>query len=208
MKELTKFDLGKAVELGKLLGQRKAFGLIAGRCSAAHAASLKEIRDGKKYEATSPSWDEFCETDLHISRSQANRIIKNLEDFGPAYFELTQLTAVSPREYRELAPAIADHRLEINGQSIALIPEKAEEVAAAVDELRRKMAADRAAADKAAVKPATSARERLELLDRDCRKLAAEFENLSLYVGGSERDEFTSVLVNTIGRLRRIDSRM
>ena len=202
MGEMTRPVTRETLELGKLLGERKAFGLIAGRCSAAHAAALKEIRDSKKYNALCASWDEFCETELHVSRSQANRIIKYLEEFGSAYFELTQLTPVSAREYRELAPAIADHRIEVNGQSIALIPEKADEVAAAVEELRRKTA------DKAESRPRPSARHRLESLDRDCRKLAAEFEDLSLLVRDGDREELTSVLVNTIGRLRKIDQQL
>jgi len=203
MEEMTTPDTTKALELGKLLGQRKAFGLIAGRCSAAHAAALREIRDAKKYEALCASWDEFCENELHVSRSQANRIIKYLEEFGPAYFELTQLMPVSPREYRELAPAIADHRIEVNGKSIALIPEKADEVAAAVEELRRK-----AAAAKAEARPASAPRDRLASLDRDCRRLAAEFEDLSRLMGDGDRKELSSVLVNTIGRLRQVDRRL
>src|ERR1035438_4560057 len=117
----------REIELGKILGQLKAFGLVAGRCSAAHAAALKRIRDEKGYECLATTWDEFCTEELRMSRRHANRIIGWLEEFGQAYFEVTQLAHVSPEEYRTIAPVIIDHRLQVNGQSIALIPEKAEE---------------------------------------------------------------------------------
>ena len=39
-------------ELGGVLGQRKAFGLIAGRCSAAEAAAIRRIREERLYQAS------------------------------------------------------------------------------------------------------------------------------------------------------------
>ena len=184
------------VDLGRLLGQRKAFGLMAGRCSAAHAAALKRIRDSKGYIAIAPTWEAFCQQELHVSRVHANRIIKWLEEFGPAYFELSQLIPISPSEYRALAPAISDHRIEANGQAIALIPEKAEEVAAAVEEMRRQSVKE---------KPSLTLRDRLDALDRQCRKLTGEFDELSRYITSNDREELNAMLVNTIAKLRQID---
>jgi hypothetical protein len=41
---------GEGLHLGKLLGHREAFELIAARCPAADAASLRAIRDGKSVD--------------------------------------------------------------------------------------------------------------------------------------------------------------
>jgi len=56
------------VEVAKQLGARQAFGLVAGRCSAADALLLREIRDSRKYLAFSPNFDEFCAQHLHMTR--------------------------------------------------------------------------------------------------------------------------------------------
>ena len=49
------------IELAKMLGARQAMGMIAGRCSAADAEMLRNIRDQKKYLNLSATWGEFCE---------------------------------------------------------------------------------------------------------------------------------------------------
>ena len=187
------------LELGKLLGQRKAFGLMAGRCSAEQAAALQKIRDEKGYECIAPTWDEFCTKELRISRRHANRIIGWFKEFGQAYFEMAQLAPVSPDEYRALAPVIVDHRLQVNGQSIALIPEKAEEVAAAIVEMRKSAPAG---------KPRDSTSRRIASLEKQCNKLTAAFEELTGQTPRDERVELSAILVKTISVLGRIEERL
>src|SRR5215471_19144709 len=119
----------------RLLGRREAFSVVAGRCSAADAETLRNIRDNKLYLALSPDWDEFCVKYLHMSRAAANRIIQLLIEFGPRYYEVAQLTRISAETYRSIAPSIQDGALHANGEAIALIPENAEKVSAAVAEL-------------------------------------------------------------------------
>jgi hypothetical protein len=185
------------MELGKRLGQLKAFGLVAGRCSAEQAAALKRIRDEHAYQCITTTWDEFCIRELRMSRRHANRIIGWFEEFGQAYFELAQLMAVSPEEYRRLEPVVVDHRLQFNGQSIALIPEKAEEVASAVAEMRKRATAAR---------PRVSRRARMATLKRQCEKILAECADLR---GGSsleEQFELHAILQHAITRLNDIDS--
>jgi hypothetical protein len=60
-------------ELGIALGQNHAFGLIAGRCSAAQAEGLRRRRDEKPYKRCTEKWDDFCPKYLKISRSEADR---------------------------------------------------------------------------------------------------------------------------------------
>jgi hypothetical protein len=125
------------LELGVNLGQHHAFGLIAGRCSSAQAQTLKRLREDKLYVQCDPIWREFCPKYLGMSSSQADRIISCLDEFGPQFFQLSQLTRISAETYRAIAPAIRDGAIQANGEPIELAPENARQVAAAVAELRR-----------------------------------------------------------------------
>jgi hypothetical protein len=111
--------------------------MVAARCSAADAQILRQVRDEKLYLALAKDWDEFCTSHLHMCRSNANRVIGLLNEFGPQYFEVAQLTRISPETYRAIAPSIQDGALHTDGEAIALIPENAEKISAAVAELRK-----------------------------------------------------------------------
>ncbi len=130
-----------------MLGARQAFGLVAGRCSAADAAILRDIRDNKKFLSFAPTWDEFCEKQLHLSKSHANRLIRYLNELGPAYFTLAQLTRITPDEFRALAPSVKNNALEFRGEAIALIEENASRLSEAVGELRQPAAPDAPASE-------------------------------------------------------------
>ncbi len=130
-------DPKDAFDLGKILGRREALSIVAGRCSAAEAACIRQIRQTRQYTSFAPSWDEFCTRYLHISRSNADRIIRLLDEFGPAYFELSQLTRVSPETYRAIAPAVGADGLSFQGEAIALTAGNAEKLSTAVVEMRR-----------------------------------------------------------------------
>jgi hypothetical protein len=156
-----------AFDLGKMLGQRQAFGTIAGRCSAADAECLRRMRDRKLYLERSPTWDEFCQRYLGLSCRHANRIIHWLEEFGPGYFELAQLTRIRPEEFRAIAPAVRDGSIHAHGEAIALIAENSERVAAAVADLRR-----------ASATPASTFADRLTAVERRANQVAAELRLL------------------------------
>jgi hypothetical protein len=161
----TNENSGGDLHLGTLVGRRQAFSTIAARCSAADAGVLRQIRDQKAYQALEPTFAEFCSRRLGISGTHANRLIRYLEEFGPEYFELAQLTGISPAEYRAIAPAVKDQAVHCGEQVIALLPENAEKLAAAVAELR-------AAAPKRAE---PSGEHRFELLERKTGRLVEEF---------------------------------
>jgi hypothetical protein len=124
-------------ELGMMLGSRRAFASVAGRCSAADAECLRRVREKKLYLSRAATWDEFCPKFLGLSKAQANRLIRYLEEFGPDYFELAQLTRVTPEQFRAIAPAIREKNIHLNGEAIALTPENSDRIAAAVAELRQ-----------------------------------------------------------------------
>jgi hypothetical protein len=125
------------VDLGRLLGQRRAFAAVGGRCSAAHAQLLRRIRDEKLYRAVAPSWRTFCGTHLAITCRHADRLIALLNRFGPTYFEISQLVGLSPRQYLAIQPVLHEHSVLVNGEAISLIPENAPKVLEAVGQLLR-----------------------------------------------------------------------
>jgi hypothetical protein len=58
------------------LGRRQAFGMMAGKASAADAECLRRIRDQKMYKSKTSSWGEFCERYLGASKTHVNRMIR------------------------------------------------------------------------------------------------------------------------------------
>jgi hypothetical protein len=103
------------VNLGRWLGRREAFGLIAGRCSAAAAESLRHIRDEKLYRGVSRNWDEFCSAYLGVSRRNVERNIRLLEEFGPAFFYVSQIAHIGPEEYRAIAEHVSNEGIRLDG---------------------------------------------------------------------------------------------
>ena len=120
------------VELGRWMGRRDAFGQVAGRCSAAEIASLRQIHDGKLYQSLNCTWEEFCAQHLKVSARTVERELANLRRFGPAFFTVRQLARISAREYAAIADCITEQGVRINGEVVALDPENSEEVAGAV----------------------------------------------------------------------------
>ena len=128
----------QALDLGRLLGQRRAFAAVAGRCTAAHAQLLRRIHDEKLYLPHAATWEEFCGPNLAVSRRHADRLISLLNRFGPIYFELSQLVGLSPEEYLAIEPAVREHSLLVNGEAVSLIPDNAPKLLEAVGQLLHK----------------------------------------------------------------------
>ena len=128
-------DPRATLDLGHILGQRRALVAVGGRCSAAHAMLLRRIHDEKLYLALAPSWRAFCGAHLAISRRHADYLIGLLKRFGPIYFELSQLVGLSVRQYLVIQPAIHDQSLVVDGAAVSLIPENAPKILEAVGRL-------------------------------------------------------------------------
>ena len=118
--------------LGRWMGRRDAFGLVAGRCAAADAEALRRIREDKIYKQFQRTWAEFCTHDLHVARRSVDREIGYLEEFGPAYFHVRQMTHITAPEYRSIAAHFTQENVIVDGTAVALLPEHSEKVAAAV----------------------------------------------------------------------------
>src|SRR6476660_6636421 len=133
--EISKTGSQKSLDIGILLGQNNAFALIAGRCSAAQAATIRRLRNEKLYRSVAGKWSEFCPKHLKMSRRSADQIIALFDEFGPDYFEVAQVTRISPETYRAIRPSIQHGALHHDGRAIALIEANAQQVAAAVAEI-------------------------------------------------------------------------
>jgi len=120
-------------ELGHVCGQRRALTAVSGRCSASTAAVLRNIRNNRLYRCLVDSWAEFCASRIHVSRRHADRIIALLDEFGPAYFELAELTGITPDQYRRIHPIIQQHGNSLTPDGLSLIPEKVDDIVVAID---------------------------------------------------------------------------
>jgi len=185
----------KLMELGFTLGQNHTFGLLAGRCSAAHAQGIRRLREEKLYKRCCEKWDEFCPKYLKMSRGEADHTIRLLDEFGPAYFELSQLTRISAATFRAIAPAVSGGVLHHNGEAIALTPENSQKVAAALADMR-------SAISKKSAEPSDPEQDTLRRIQDSARRCAeglAELDKIS-------RDERLGVmriqLRNELIRLR------
>ena len=120
------------LKLGQWIGRREAFALVAGRCAAADIETLRQIREQKLYKVWNGTWAGYCTHDLHVARRSVDREIGYLEEFGPDFFHVRQMTHISPNEYRVIASHITPNGVRLNGTAVALLPENSQEVTAAI----------------------------------------------------------------------------
>jgi hypothetical protein len=163
----------KLVELGITLGQNQTFGMLAGRCSAAQAQVIRRLREEKLYKRCCDKWDDFCSRYLSMCRSEADRVIRLLDEFGPAYFEVSQITRISSGVFRAIAPSISDGVLHHNGEAIALIAENSQKVAAAVAEMRGALPKAKE------VPPEPDTTKRIQTAAQRCAESLSELEKIS-----------------------------
>jgi hypothetical protein len=105
-------------DLGTWLGRHQALGMVANRCSAADAECLRSIRHGGQYKKLGMTWERFCSERAGISRAQADRLIRQLEEFGANYFRLAEVMDVSPETYRLIAGSVSDAGIQVDGETV------------------------------------------------------------------------------------------
>jgi len=178
-------DPREALEVGRLLGQRRAFAAVAGRCSAAHAQLLRRIHDEKLYRPLAATWEDFCGVHLAITRRHADRLIDLLNRFGPTYFELSILVGISVRQYLAIEPAVREHSLLVNGEAVSFIPENAPKILEALSQI---LGESRRARHPA--RPRQSLRARVEDLTSRGRIIANQLVALFNSCGSARDREF------------------
>jgi hypothetical protein len=183
-----------AFNLGQWLGRREAFGAIAGRCSAAEIECLRRIRNERLYRDHARNWREFCAKHLGASRRSVDVSIRLFDEFGPAYFHVAQLARITPGEYRQIEPQVSAEGLTAHGETIPLLPENRDLIAAAIGEVR-------ARTRKIARPPKPRG---FEVALEHCQAAAAQLETL-FTPPGLER---ALVMVSALHRLRAAASRL
>src|SRR3954463_12885720 len=96
------------LNLGKRLGRHQAFDLVAKRCSAADAETIKAIRDSGEYKELGLNWAQFCEQELGISKAFADRQIQNRELYGAAYFRISEVMQISGETFKMIEGSVKD----------------------------------------------------------------------------------------------------
>ncbi len=191
-----------ALEFGTWLGRRQTLSVVAGRCSAADAECLRELRGSKKYKLLGLTWEECCKQRLGISRSVANQIIQNLEELGPDYFVMAQVTGLSAAEFRTIRGSVSNHALLHAGEEIPIEAENAPRLAAAVDSLRREAACPSAPPADAAAE----AERRFARAGRALRAGYAELEKLqTMPLGVAGRARLQSAIGETVSKLNVLE---
>lgn len=199
---MSKNDIEDGLELGTWLGRRQAFSIVAGRCSAADAQCLRELRESKKYRKLGLTWEQCCKQRAGIGRSTADEIIRNLEEFGPDYFVIAQVTGISSKEYRRIHGSVSNHKLLHGGQEIPIAPENATRLAVAIEELRR----ESAAVSEPAADPETDVARAFAKTGRTLEAAVAELDRLRLMpLDVASRARLRSLVTETIGKLQFID---
>ena len=180
-------------ELNRWLGRREAFSLVAGHCSAADVECIKRIRDGKLYLKQAKDWGEFCEKELHMSKSNANRLIGLRDKLGDSYFYIAQMMRISPTDYGAVAPAVSERGIEFNGEVIPLVPENNKRIAAAVTALKAV----------AVTRSEPTFQDRVDSLDAAADRLLQQFRDLHKGPGKADPHLANSVatLREKVGRL-------
>ena len=127
------------IDAGAWVGRQQAFAVIANKCSAAQALCLKEVREMRLFEKLELTWEQFCKEYAGISRENADRLIRQHEEFGDAYFRLSEIARISPETYRQIASQVSDEGIEFDGGKLALIPENGPKIRAAIQTLRAQL---------------------------------------------------------------------
>jgi hypothetical protein len=190
-------DPTTTLDLGAWIGRGQAFSFVANHCSAAQAECLARIRNDGLYKALNLTWDEFCKQHAGASRAHADEIIRRLEEFGAAYFRLSEIIRISPQSYRAMQAAVKGEAIEVGGESIPITPENAPRIRQAIGALRAELRGTQAA----------QARYSLGIIQLQARLDAcfADMSALSLRpLDVGERAAFQGLIRYTFNKIKRV----
>lgn len=129
-------EAAQYVEIGARIGRGQAFGMVANLSLASQAACLRQIRDSQEYKALELTWEEFCSQYVGMTRQRVDEVIHNHEEFGAAYFRLSEIVRISPETYRQIADKVEGEEIEIEGKMVPISPENAGRIRTAIHRLR------------------------------------------------------------------------
>jgi hypothetical protein len=181
--------MSQELNLSRWLGRHEALDMIARGCSAANVHCLRQIREDKLYLEEARNWEQFCKVRLQSSRKKIDTMIRRLDEFGPAYFDLSRLTHIKVGEYRQLAPAVSAEGVRVNGEVVAIAPENKEKLDAVVAAIRKKRT-------KPAPVPAPAPAEKtFRTVLASCEAALALIENPPCWPDALQKLDLTAVLL-------------
>jgi hypothetical protein len=186
----------QALDLGKVLGRRETFGLVAGRCSAAQADCFRKIKEERLWVDFAANWDEYCEQVLKISRRTVERSIGLLKKHGPMYFDVAALTGASPAEYAAIEKHVRPDGIHIGSEVIALIPGNTDRAVQAVAQLQRET--------REASAPESTAQQQISALTKRGHGLAKAFRRIAKTANQVERRVLRGCVTDVARDLDRI----
>jgi hypothetical protein len=127
------------LDLSRWTGRRRPEA-TRGEARAALAAELRQIREGGLYRRTAANWTEFCESNLRIDRRSIDRGLRQLRDFGPAFFHVADAWPLSTKEYRGIQEHVRPEGVVLDGAVVPFGENSRRGLAGAISELlqRRK----------------------------------------------------------------------
>ena len=89
------------------------------------------------------TWDEFCHDYAGIGRRHADNLIRQYDQFGDSFFHLSEIARVSTKTFEKIAGHVVSDNgaeaLEFDGQKLAIVPENAAKIRAAIQSLRNQV---------------------------------------------------------------------
>jgi len=197
-------DSDKHLDLGSWTGLQKAFAAVSGSCSAARAQCLKQVRDSKMLDDLGLTWEEFCKEYAGLSRGHADHLIQQYDQFGDAYFRLSEIARVSPKTFGQIAGHVVTDNgadvLEIGGEMLALVPENAAKIRAAIQTLRNQVR--RAPAPERPSPDVIELRIRVDALSADLARVVAKLNPPPASEG--ERAALRGLSVYAVNKFRNV----
>jgi hypothetical protein len=169
-------DIAKEnIDSAAWIGRQQAFALIASKCSAAQASALKAIKESRVHEQLALTWEEFCAQYVGLGRERADAIIRQFDEFGEAYFRLSQIARISPETYRRIEPKVESDTVSIDGQQFELTLPNAAKIRAAIGKMRDERNQAQRAADLREPLGLDTLRQRQDTLIEEVRRLSYYF---------------------------------
>jgi len=139
MENTTIPNLAQIVAFGTSIGRSQAFGALAFKSSAEQARAFEQVWQSGDYKLLGLTWEDFCLQYAGLSHQRVEAIIRNRQEFGDTYLQLSDIIAVSPETYRRIQPKVHDDCLEISGVMVPILPENAARIREAVHRLRAEL---------------------------------------------------------------------
>ena len=186
------------MEAGAWVGRQQAFAIIGSKCSAAQAAALKEIKSSRSYEQLGLTWEEFVLQYVGVSRERADALIRQYDEFGDAYFRLSQIARISPETFRQVAPTVENDTVEIDGEKFELTLASAVKIRAAIKKMRDQLKEAEQAAEIRQPGALTDLRNRQDALIAEARRLSY------YYPPNSSRNDLIGLTVYAINKWKAL----